>query len=89
MSIESIKAKSDRLTELQLELLACMEAALKIAMKDASKYPAVTLKRTFRIMGYCMKAKMINNQMKVVKAAPINPGNGLAIVGGIQNENNN
>jgi len=81
MSIESIKAKSDAILELKLEQLNCVKQALKIANKGSSKYHKVNMNRVFRIMGWAVKARMIQDQIRMIAAQPIFPSGGLPIVG--------
>ena len=78
-----IDEKFNALRELQLELLECGRQACIIALKGASKYPAVTLKRCFRVVGWAIKAKTIKVQIDMVRAQPIKRSGGLPIVGDV------
>ncbi len=78
--IEDIKAKNARLLELKLELLDCSKQAMKIVLKGASKYNAVTIRRAFQVMGWTVRAESIKTEMKVVSWQPIFK-EGCAIVG--------
>ena len=77
----ALEEKRNALIDLRLQLLECSEQACKIALRGSSKYPAVTLKRMFRVLGWAMKANMIKKHIDIVNAQPIFPQGGLPIVG--------
>lgn len=79
-NLELIKEKHDRLTELNLELLNCVKQTINTVNKPWSKYNKVNLNRCYRAMGWAMKAKMIKNQIDMVKAQPIPPYKGGEVI---------
>ena len=76
-----LEEKRKIINGLRSELLECVRQATLIASKGSSKYPKVTMKRIFRVVGWAMKAKSIMHQIDMVKAQPIFPQGGLPIVG--------
>lgn len=86
--LEAIKAKSARIAELKIEQMECAKEALIIAKKGASKYPAVTLKRCFRVMGWALKARQIQVQIELIMVQPIPPDfdNGGVVLLGQESE---
>ena len=69
------------ITGLKREQLECMGHIVLLLSKGISVYPKVTQNRTFRMLGWGLKARQIQAQINAVKAQPIKRGRPLLLVG--------
>jgi len=76
-----IEEKRKVIADLKREQLECLGKIVILASKGSSIYPKVTMNRTFRMLGWGLKARQIQAQINAVKAQPIKRGRPLLLVG--------
>lgn len=79
--LAAIERKAKILKELTDERLECAKKAMAIVVKGPSKYPKVTTRRMWQVIGIAMQARIIQSQIQMVQATPITPGRPVGTIG--------